>query len=184
MGIYLIECAPTKKIYVGSSVDIGHRLTDHFSALRNKKHTNKYLQRAWNKHGKIRFDFKILQTVFNLENLRIIEEDWIKNLKSDDPKIGFNLTNNCVRPHNLGKKASPELRLRLSKMRKGRISQQILDYNRLKRVEVVGFKDNAEIIKFESIKAAMRAGYGNITRCILHPNMTCGGLHWKKIEKC
>jgi len=48
-GVYIIIC--NCKHYVGVSLDIKRRLQTHKTLLRNNKHDNVYLQRAYNRHG-------------------------------------------------------------------------------------------------------------------------------------
>ena len=60
-GIYMITCTTNKKIYIGSTCNLYNRRRDHFSALRQKRHGNPYLQRAWNKYGEQAFTFEVLE---------------------------------------------------------------------------------------------------------------------------
>lgn len=60
-GIYTIECLPTGKIYVGSSVHIYVRWSNHRARLRRGSHTGVPLQRAWSRHGEAAFRFSILE---------------------------------------------------------------------------------------------------------------------------
>lgn len=92
-GIYQILCLSTSKSYVGSSVDIVNRWSVHRSQLRSKKHVNKYLQNAWNKHGEDQFIFKILEIVTPVtkENLEAREDFWIDSMNSMSTGGGYNL---------------------------------------------------------------------------------------------
>ena len=55
-GIYIIRNILNNKLYVGSSINIGRRLTKHFSELRRDIHYNKKMQRSFNKHGEGSFE--------------------------------------------------------------------------------------------------------------------------------
>ena len=48
-GVYQITNKVTGKFYIGSAVNFRKRWNTHKSCLRNNKHANKHLQRAWNK---------------------------------------------------------------------------------------------------------------------------------------
>lgn len=60
-GIYKIINLINQKIYVGSTKNFNNRKRDHFNTLKNKKHCNKHLQRAYDKYGKESFIFEILE---------------------------------------------------------------------------------------------------------------------------
>ena len=67
-GIYSITHIETKKIYIGSSVDIKRRWNSHRSSLNRGKHTNPHLQNAWKKYGKDAFIFAIEEITEELES--------------------------------------------------------------------------------------------------------------------
>lgn len=57
-GIYKITCG--KKCYIGSSAVLARRRSEHWSMLQRGVHSNKHLQRAWNKHGEGSFQFTVI----------------------------------------------------------------------------------------------------------------------------
>ena len=59
-GIYQIVNTINEKRYIGSSVNIGQRIAEHKTKLKNNKHFNRYLQNAWFKYGENNFVFNIL----------------------------------------------------------------------------------------------------------------------------
>ena len=61
IGIYCIETKKTNKKYIGSSVDIGKRITSHFRDLEREQHRNYKLQRAYNAYKKKGFNTYILE---------------------------------------------------------------------------------------------------------------------------
>lgn len=61
-GIYQITNTVNKKIYIGSSIDIGRRWNNHLVELRQGKHPNAILLRSWSKHGEAAFEFSVLAT--------------------------------------------------------------------------------------------------------------------------
>lgn len=119
MGVYQITCIPTGKIYIGSSVNLGHRWISHQSDLNLNQHGNSYLQRAWNKYGETSFKCGVLQPVLNKENLLLIEERWIRLKDSTNPEIGFNLTDCTITPMK-GKHHTEETKAKISRRGKGR----------------------------------------------------------------
>lgn len=88
--IYMIMCMPTKKIYIGQTVDIKRRIATHYSRLRLNKHKNVYLQNSFNKYGINKIKWFILQDYIPHEKLNNIEKQWINNFNSY--KNGFNDT--------------------------------------------------------------------------------------------
>jgi group I intron endonuclease len=59
-GIYKIENIINNKVYIGQSVNVSSRKSQHWYALKNNKHGNTHLQNAWNKYGEENFIFKII----------------------------------------------------------------------------------------------------------------------------
>ena len=88
-GVYKIINTINGKIYVGSTIDFNYRKTLHFSQLRNGKHYNDHLQRAWDKYGEEFFTFEIIERC-EVEVLLLTEQKWIDQLKTVDPAIGYN----------------------------------------------------------------------------------------------
>lgn len=82
IGIYIIRHTVSEKRYVGSSANVSLRIRCHKNDLNNKKHPNKYLQRAWNKYGKEAFEFKIIEVLSSQCNLLKREQFYIDLYKS------------------------------------------------------------------------------------------------------
>lgn len=61
-GIYCIENLINGKRYIGQSIDIYARWTNHKTELNRNRHNNEKLQNSWNKHGSDNFNFYILKT--------------------------------------------------------------------------------------------------------------------------
>lgn len=59
-GIYYIKNKLDDKIYIGSSVNIEHRLNKHKSDLIASRHDNRHMQFAWNKYGADAFAFDVV----------------------------------------------------------------------------------------------------------------------------
>lgn len=60
-GIYKIVCDVTSKIYIGSSKNLNKRWLRHLCDLRNNKHINIHLQRAFYLYGINAFTFEIIE---------------------------------------------------------------------------------------------------------------------------
>lgn len=60
-GVYVLTNLVNGHQYIGSSMNIRHRLWAHRANLRHNKHHNPYLQNAWNKYGENNFDFSVLE---------------------------------------------------------------------------------------------------------------------------
>jgi len=83
-GIYAIKSLTSKKLYVGSSVNIKSRILQHINLL-NKvegEHHSKFLQRAWNKYKQSDFVAIILEKILEQEDLIIREQYWIDKFNS------------------------------------------------------------------------------------------------------
>lgn len=85
-GIYKIDF-PNGKIYIGLSVDIKRRMSEH-----NNFHENKTpCDQAINKYGRIT-EIEILEIVDDPEKLNEREIYWIKQYNANNKEIGYNLT--------------------------------------------------------------------------------------------
>ena len=97
-GIYCIECVETKTKYIGQTYEnFYRRWTFHKWHLKNNRHSNIYLQNAWNKYGTDNFIF------YPVESFEISQKDTITKTSLDELERkyiqqfdtfinGFNLT--------------------------------------------------------------------------------------------
>lgn len=131
-GIYKITCTVTGKFYIGSSIDLQGRQSDHFGELRRGIHINPKLQNAFNKYGEDAFIYEVLELVlipFLIER----EQYYLDKLKPFGNK-GFNINLNAAsrlgmnhtpesreknRQAHLGKTVSPETRKKLQEANLG-----------------------------------------------------------------
>jgi group I intron endonuclease len=90
VGIYCIRNVVNKKVYVGSSVNIDSRWSNHRTLLKTGKHRNQYLQRAWDKYGEQNFEFKVLQEC-GVDDLPTLEVEWMNFFSSCKRSSGYNL---------------------------------------------------------------------------------------------
>ena len=98
--IYKIQNTKTRKVYIGSAVSFQHRILTHLKQLKDNKHSNVLLQRAWNKYGKNAFMFKILE-VTQKGKLLVREQYWMDKFESYNSKYGYNI--NSTAGSNLGR---------------------------------------------------------------------------------
>lgn len=124
VGIYKITNLKNNKCYIGQSVNINERFTSHKWYLKNNRHVNIKLQRAWNKYGEDNFKFEIIEEC-NKEVINEREIYFIKHFNACSSK-GYNLTygGNSEIPSEetkikmskaqTGKKSTKETRLKLS----------------------------------------------------------------------
>lgn len=57
-GVYLLWCNANNMFYVGQSVDMQRRCTEHFSRLRSGVHKNPQLQAAYDEYGESAFEVR------------------------------------------------------------------------------------------------------------------------------
>jgi group I intron endonuclease len=123
-GIYQIRNTCNGKIYVGSASDFASRKSKHFFDLRNDKHINKHLQRAFKKYSEENFVFEIIECIEKVEDIKEFrklmlerEQYWIDNLNVCDSNYGYNI--NPTAGSCLGVKRSEESKKKMSESQKG-----------------------------------------------------------------
>lgn len=99
-GIYKIGFLTTSKVYIGQSVDIYRRMTEHWMSADatednlNSKTQRDYMlpiHRAMQKYGRENTYLEILERCPR-EQLNEQEKYWIKYYKSDNTQYGYNLS--------------------------------------------------------------------------------------------
>jgi group I intron endonuclease len=90
-GIYLIKNTANGKAYVGQSINIKQRITNHRHYLRKGIHPNKHLQASFSKYGEKNFIFEIIEKSFDNEKLTELESKWIESYGSTDNRFGYNI---------------------------------------------------------------------------------------------
>jgi hypothetical protein len=95
-GIYKITCTVNNKIYIGSAKNIRTRCIHHKSKLKHNKHSNPYLQKAYNKHGKHNFSWKVIEEC-SVSDLLIREQYYINTLIPFNDR-GYNISVTASNP--------------------------------------------------------------------------------------
>ena len=92
-GIYYIQNIITNQLYIGQTVDLRRRKTQHLRKLKNGDHPNTILQNSFNKYGEDAFTFGVLIYCEekDLDELEISMMDFF-NVK----KKGFNICDGGV----------------------------------------------------------------------------------------
>lgn len=89
VGIYKITNTENRKVYIGQSININHRKACHNYDLKNNRHRNPHLQRAYNINPSA-FSFEVV-CLCGEDDLNELEIFYIQKYKSDDPRYGYNL---------------------------------------------------------------------------------------------
>lgn len=110
-GIYAIINKINGKKYIGSSVDIANRWSQHRYKLKKGSHPAKHLLSAWNKYGEKNFDFVVLEEC-QTGSLLVKEQEY---LDTYFPEYNTNKTANSM----LGFRFSEEAKQRMSLIHTG-----------------------------------------------------------------
>lgn len=81
-GIYLIKVnRPNKRLmyYVGQTVNLSRRKSQHFNKLRAGKHFNQRMQNCWNCYGASSFQFEVIE-ICSAEELNELESWWLQQM--------------------------------------------------------------------------------------------------------
>lgn len=79
--VYIIENTITGAAYIGQTVNVINRWSQHRSLLQQARHTNRYMQRSWKKHGAACFEFAIIDTADSADMLNELERFHIEYLR-------------------------------------------------------------------------------------------------------
>lgn len=83
MGVYAIVNLQNDHKYIGQTVALVNRRKNHYDDLVAERHSNKYLQNAFNLYGVHAFEFIVLEYVTKREELIRKELEWIEKFKAE-----------------------------------------------------------------------------------------------------
>lgn len=89
-GIYAIKNTKTNKVYVGQTICLEQRWSQHRRCLRNGDHRNPFLQHSFDFHGEDFFVYEVIE-ITSRDALDYKEIEWMRKLKSCDQKYGYNI---------------------------------------------------------------------------------------------
>lgn len=97
MGIFVFECMPIKKSYIGCTNDTNGTINSNRFKLGAKMHRNKRLQNDWDKYGESSFSIQVLEAlpykeeeeskIDYTEELEALRNKWIKKMKENKSSI-------------------------------------------------------------------------------------------------
>lgn len=117
-GVYCIRNLLSGKVYVGSATKAFlQRFKGHRTCLRVGRHSNSYLQRAWDKYGSEAFVFETLEACAP-EMCVVREQWWMDYLRATDGQHGYNLSPTAG--NTLGVKHTAAARENMSKAHRGK----------------------------------------------------------------
>ena len=187
IGIYKITNTIDGKIYIGQSIDIKHRRCCHEYDLRNQRHKNPHLQRAYNKNPDA-FAFEI-ECTCKEEDLNNLEVFYIQKYNSTDPRLGYNLDAGGGGQGRM----SEETKKKLSQSKIGNQSMKgikLSDEWKKHLSEAQPHKKKVECIEtgeiFDSFADAARKTGLNRTKivsCCTGKRKKTGGLHFKYADE-
>lgn len=81
-SVYYIKNKYNGRVYVGSTVNVAHRKSTHFSTLRHAKHKNRRLQKDFNRYGEAAFEFVLVGTLVDEKTALKFEQSLIDGFES------------------------------------------------------------------------------------------------------
>jgi group I intron endonuclease len=111
-GIYQIIHITSGKFYIGSALNIYHRVKKHISELNLNRHHSRKLQGVWNKYGGDAFALNVIE--YCSEDILIDREQHYLDLLK--PKLNISKKAGSIK----GYKHSEESKAKISKANKGR----------------------------------------------------------------
>ena len=191
-AIYKITNLINKKVYIGSTRNFRIRKKDHFSMLKNQKHPNPFLQKAWNKYGEQNFRVEII-CYCEVKFLLRFEQKCLDVYQSYLPKNGYNICRIASNPM-IGRKHSEETKRKMSLSKNGsknhqfgklhiqETKQKISDSHKKKKIERID-PNTGEIKEYAGIRIAEREGFisESICRCCKNKQQKHKGYYWKYV---
>lgn len=175
-GIYYLKNNITNLLYIGSSKNIGERISKHFSQLNCGNHPNHKLTLDYNKYGIDSFVFGVLE--YADDNLKNLERDYqrkhdineLYNLQikdtyhSDKQKYGWKHANKSYYKNS-------EYREKMRNLKKNRIAQFDINGN---FIEIFESKEEA-CLKYN-------IAHSTILGCCNGSKKTAAGYIWRYVD--
>ncbi len=152
IGIYCIKNKVNGKVYISSSNDIKRRIRKHKTELNTGIHSNKYLNRAYNKYGSNNFEFIVLEEC-DTENLIERELHYISLYDALNRKKGYNLSVPIKHPSITSNK---EYRSILSASKKGIRPSNYKQMIKSRWIKIKVYINNVFYKEFQSYSEAER----------------------------
>lgn len=187
IGIYQIRNTRNGKLYIGQSVDLTHRKNCHWYDLKNNRHKNIHLQRAYN----VEPDALVFEVICQCseQELNGLEIYFIKKYKTTNSKYGYNLDSGG----NGAGRMSEETKAKLSKAKKGNTAmcgKKLSDEWKKHLSEAQPHKRKIKCIEtgivYESFAEAARQTGLNRTKivsCCTGKRKSTGGFHFEYADK-
>lgn len=176
-GIYYLKNKETNLIYIGSSCDIGRRISKHFSQLNIGNHPNHKLLDDYNKYGIKSFEYGILELVD--ENLKDKERDYqlkygIESLYNLQIKDNYHSDAQIASWKNSNKDShkTDEYREKMRRIKQNRIGK--FDRNTMKLLETF---DNSNDACFNG-----NVALSTLLGCCNGSKKSAGGYIWRYID--
>lgn len=172
-GIYKIINTITGDYYIGSSVNLYHRICQHYQKLRKNIHGNFKLQNSYNKHGE--FSFKVF--IVSYENPKDVRKIEYELIEKERPAYNLiNIYNEYYFDDEVRKKMSDSQKL---------LQKTGSNNHESKPVECYDLDGNY-VKTFESMSLALKelgknnsCGAQQIGKCIRKERISAYGFQWK-----
>lgn len=181
-GVYQIENDIDDRVYIGSSKDMYHRISNHLSTLKYNYNKNPLLQEFYNKFGLGHLKIKILEYC-KPENLKVREQFYLDSAKEKFNICQFAKDNTGVHP-------SPEMLKRRSDRLKGipatpEMAERLRNLNNDKKIPIIQYDKKMNFIaRYEGLCEAARKTktyYSSISKVCkkIKNHKTAGGFIWR-----
>lgn len=175
-GIYCIEDA-RGVLYYGSAANLKKRISNHKTFLRQGKHQNPKLQRAWNKYGEGFFSFYVVEVVADKSKLLEREQWWIDSLVTNEKEYynillvaGSHIGKPCsddtrkkISAANSGRKRTPEQIQNISDAQKGIKRNKYPDKGKVLRDKIALYNSGGKVFSFIDAQGNIYENVVNIT---------------------
>jgi len=196
--VYEIRNIITGKIYVGSSINYESRKRRHVNRLKRGNHHSIHLQNSWNIYGEDGFEFRVLETVNDVDELISREQYYLDYFNSYNGDYGYNICKTAG--SSIGTKHTDETKLKMSishtgtkkgapsELTKKKISKALLDKDLTESVKrrketllnidnnifkIIG-KKSSETQKKNALNAGIKNPNSNKSKILIYDEM--GGL--------